>query len=43
MARHLSGLDPEKYNITIVAVLEMSDDVVDFLPGYVTIYHPGTP
>lgn len=38
MVRLLSGLDPEEYDITVIAVVETSDDVVDLLPEHVTVH-----
>lgn len=38
MVRLLSGLDPEEYDITIIAVVETSDDVVGLLPDHVTVH-----
>lgn len=38
MVRLLSGLDPEEYDITVISVVETSDDVVDLLPDHVTVH-----
>lgn len=38
MVRLLSELEPDEFDITVVSVVETSDDVVDMLPEHVTIH-----
>lgn len=38
MVRLLSGLDPEEFDVTVISVVETSDDVVDMLPAHVTLH-----
>lgn len=37
MVRLLSGLDPEEYDITVIAIAETSTDVGNLLPNYVSV------
>jgi glycosyltransferase involved in cell wall biosynthesis len=38
MARLLSGLDPEKFDVTVISVVETSEDIIDLLPEHVTVH-----
>lgn len=37
MLRLLSGLDPEEFDITVVSIVETSDDISESLPDHVTV------
>lgn len=38
MVRLLDGLDPEQYDITVISVVETSDDIVSLLPESATLH-----
>jgi hypothetical protein len=38
MVRLLNGLDPERYDITVISVVETPDDIVSLLPESATLY-----